>query len=269
MGNSLDLYRRLLAVQLRSQLQYRVAFLFDVAATGATTIVEFGALVLVFQRFEQIGGWTLAEVAFLYGMVEATLGLANMLFGGFDADVFSEQVRRGSFDQLLVRPVNITVQVLGSQLGLRRLGRVVQGLLIFAGALVWLEISWTPAKVAYLPLVFASLTAFFGGLFVIGATITFWTVQSVEAMNIFTYGGAGMMAYPMHIYQTWLRRFFTFVVPAIFLNYYPTLYILDKADPLNMPPIAPFLAPVVGAGMLGVAMWFWGFGVRYYQSTGS
>jgi ABC-2 type transport system permease protein len=88
-------------------------------------------------------------------------------------------------------------------------------------------------------------------------------------INILTYGGNEMMAYPMHIYRDWMRRFFTFIVPAIFLNYYPALYFLGKPDPFNLPPFAPFLAPLVGLGTLVIALAFWNFGIRHYTSTGS
>jgi ABC-2 type transport system permease protein len=123
--------------------------------------------------------------------------------------------------------------------------------------------------VIYLPFILLGLICFFGGLFVIGSTITFWTIQSIEVVNIFTYGGSEMMAYPMHIYQQWMRQFFTYIIPAIFLNYYPALYILDKPDPFNFPPIASFLSPFVGFGILLLAFKFWGFGIRNYQSTGT
>ena len=94
-------------------------------------------------------------------------------------------------------------------------------------------------------------------------------MQSIEVINIFTYGGAEMMSYPMHIYGGWLRRFFTFVVPAIFVLYYPALYFLDKPDPLHMPAFAPFLAPLAGIGMMSLALAFWRFGIRHYTSTGT
>jgi ABC-2 type transport system permease protein len=88
-------------------------------------------------------------------------------------------------------------------------------------------------------------------------------------INVFTYGGSEMMSYPMHIYQRWMREFFTYVIPAIFLLYYPALYLLDKPDPLNLPSFAPFLAPVAGLAMLFVAGAFWRFGIRHYASTGT
>jgi len=267
--SAIDVYLRLIGVQIRSQLVYRTSFLLDVLAVGLTSAAGFGTLALILQRFEDIGGWTLGEVAFLYGMVETAFGVMDLLFGGFDPAFFGQRVRRGSFDQLLLRPVDITVQVLGSTFALRRLGRISQGVAIFGIALALVDVRWTPAKIAYMPVVFVSLVLFLGALFIIGATITFWTIQSIEAINILTYGGTEMMSYPVHIYQRWLRRLFTFVVPAIFCNYYPALYFLDKPDPLHMPSFAPFLAPIAGGGMLAVALAFWRFGIRHYASTGT
>jgi ABC-2 type transport system permease protein len=267
--STIDLYRRLIGMQIRAQLQYRAAFFLDLVGSGLGTGIWFLSLALILQRFESVGGWKLGEVAFLYGMVEAAFGAMDMIFSGFDPSFFGQQVRRGSFDQLLLRPVHITLQVLGSQFVIRRLGRVVQGAAVLAVALALVDVRWTLGKILYLPVVLVSLVCFYGGLFITGATITFWTVESIEVINIFTYGGSEMMSYPMHIYREWMRRFFTFIVPAIFLNYYPALFFLDKPDPFGLPPFAPFLAPIAGLGVLGVALAFWRFGIRHYQSTGS
>jgi ABC-2 type transport system permease protein len=264
-----DIYRRLVSVRIRGQTQYRLSFLADLVATGLITTLGFGTLALVLQRFENIGGWTLPEIAFLFGMVETAFGTMDMLFSGFDPQGFGQHIRRGTFDQLLLRPVGITLQVLGSEFILRRLGRIFQGLAILGYALFTLESHWTFGKLLYLPVVFASLVGFFGGLFISGATLSFWTVEALEVMNIFTYGGNEMIAYPMHIYPGWMRRTFTYLIPAIFLNYYPALFFLDKPDPFGMPGFAPFLAPLVALGTLLASLAFWRFGIRHYQSTGT
>ncbi len=269
MRHTLDIYRRLILVQIRSQLQYRVSFLLDTLATGFQVFISFITLALILQRFDGIGGWTLSEVAFLYGMVEVAFGTMDMLFSGFDPANFGRQVRQGAFDQLLLRPISATLQVFGSQFIIRRVGRIAQGLAVLTFAIVSLNLNWTPAKLVYLPIVIASLVCFFGGLFMIGATITFWTVDSIEVINIFTYGGSEMMSYPMHIYPDWVRRFFTYILPAIFLNYAPALYFLGKPDPLGLPPFAAFLAPVAGIATLLAALAFWQYGMRHYQSTGT
>ncbi len=269
MWSAIDMYRRLVSIRIRAQLQYRVSFLLDLAAAACSTATGFGTLVMVLQRFDGIAGWTLGEVAFLYGMVETAFGIMDLVFSGFDPDTFGPMVQRGEFDQILLRPVNVTLQVLGSDVALRRLSRITQGVVVFGIALALVDVRWTFAKIAYLPLVLASMVAFFGGLFIVGSTTTFWTVKRIEVINIFTYGGTEMMAYPMHIYAKWMRRFFTYVVPAIFLNYYPALYFLDKPDPLHMPSFAPFLSPVAGLGTLAAALAFWRLGIRHYSSTGT
>ena len=269
MRHTVNIYRRLLGVQLRSQMQYRTAFVLDTLASATIVLLEFGAIALVLDRFGHIQGWTLGEVAFLYALVEISFGLMDMVFSGFDPPRFGRMVRQGSFDQLLLRPVNITVQVLGSDVTIRRMGKIILGSAIFLLALQMTDITWTAVKVAYLPIVILSMFLFFSGLFMIGSTITFWTVESIEIMNILTYGGSFMMSYPMHIYPLGMRRVFTFVIPAIFLNYYPALFFLDKPDPFNFPSFAPFIAPFVGGATFVCALIVWHFGMRHYQSTGT
>lgn len=264
-----NIYFRLIGVQIRSQMQYRLAFILDATGTALITILTFATLAFVFQRFGNIAGWKLGEVAFLFGMVEAAFGVMDMLFSGFDPQNFGKQVRLGRMDQLLLRPVDITVQIFGSEFILRRLGRISQGLVVLGIAIGMADIHWTFLKLIFMPVVFGSLVCFFGGLFIIGATTTFWTYESIEAINILTYGGSEMMSYPMNIYQNWLRKFFTYIIPAIFLVYYPALYILGKPDPLHMPAFAPLLAPIVGLGILLIALLFWNYGLRHYQSTGT
>jgi ABC-2 type transport system permease protein len=268
-GFHLAMYLRLLGIQLRSQMQFRASFWMDLVSTGVVNASYFLSIALILERFDNITGWTLAEIAFLFGMIEMSFGAMDMLFSGFDPDVFSVQVREGRFDQLMLRPVGLAWQVLGSRFLLRRTGRILEGLVIFLIGLAMLDVHWTPAKLLYLPVVLASQVLAMGALFMMGSTITFWTLQSVEAVNILTYGGVEMMSYPMQIYPRWLRGFFTYVMPFIFLNFYPALYLLDKPDPLRFPPFAPFLAPFVGVGLFLAALAFWRAGINQYQGSGT
>jgi ABC-2 type transport system permease protein len=263
------LYLRLVSIQIRSQMQYRFSFWMDIFSTALLSGSYFVALVLVMQQFKTIAGWSLGEIAFLAGMAELNFATMDMVFGGFDPDAFSPFVWKGSFDQLLLRPIPITLQVLGSRFVLRRLGRIFEGVVIFSIALALTDIRWTVAKLIYLPLVMISQVLCFGALFMVGSTLTFWTVKPLEAVNIVTYGGTEMITYPMSIYPAWLRNFFTFVLPFIFLNYFPALFFLDKPDPLGFPAIAPFLAPLAAVVVLFAAYQFWQFGLRHYQGTGS
>lgn len=66
-----------------------------------------------------------------------------------------------------------------------------------------------------------------------------------------------------------LRRFFTYIVPAGLMVYYPALYLLDKPDPFGLPSFMPFMAPFAGPAVLGFGFWLWRLGVRHYASTRS
>lgn len=269
MLRSLDLYRRLIGVQIRSQMQYRASFFMELFGTGLTTLLEYGSLALVFRQFGTLKGWTLGQVAFLYGLAEFSFGIMDLLFSGFDPGNFGFQIRRGSLDKILLRPVDVTLQVLGSEFALRRFGKIIIGAVIIFTAIDLISINWNALKIIMSLLVILSQIMFFGSLFIIGATITFWTVESIEVMNVFTYGGSYMISHPMHIYPDMLRRFFTYAVPVIFISYFPVLRILEIPSPFEIPAWLPFMAPLLGLFFLCGAILFWFFGIKHYQSTGT
>jgi ABC-2 type transport system permease protein len=99
--------------------------------------------------------------------------------------------------------------------------------------------------------------------------VTFWTVQTSEVTNVFTYGGQEMTGYPMTIYGRWLRRFFSFVVPLAFVAYLPALFILDRPNPFGLPQVVELSSPLVAALFFFSARGAWALGVKHYQSTGS
>ena len=265
--DSVALYLRLVGARVRGQCQYRVSFLLQVASSFTSTFVELLAIVILFSRFSDLAGWAVGEVAFLYGLVSVAFGLTEMLGAGFDE--VSVLVRTGEFDRVLTRPVSTFVQVLAADFQLRRVGRVAQGALALALAQRWLAVAWTlPKALVFLAAVLSSASVFFTVLLV-GAAICFWTVETSEAQNVFTYGGTELASYPLHIYNRWMQAAFLYVVPLALTSYYPALYLLGKPDPLGLPPVLPFLAPAVAVVFFAVGLLVWQVGLRHYQSTGS
>jgi ABC-2 type transport system permease protein len=267
MGYFLRLYFRLLGAQLRSEMQYRTSFMAELFGSFLITGLDFVAIAILLTRFQAIGGWTLTEVALLYGASAISLSLAELFVGAFDD--FDKWVVRGEFDRVLIRPLGVVFQMLAGALPLRRLGRMSQGLIVLIYALSTLRPAWGAGQWLYLAVMLAGGALFFMAIFITGATMAFWTPQTAELTNIFTYGGQFMTSYPMHIYEEWMRAVFTFVIPMAFINYYPALYLLGKPDPFGLPAWLPFLAPVVAVIAFAAAIMFWRVGVRRYQSTGS
>jgi ABC-2 type transport system permease protein len=263
----LRLYFRLIGAHLRSEMQYRASFLGELVGDLLITALDLVALTVLLNRFTAVGGWTLPEVMFLYGTGSAALGLAELFAGGFDG--FEEWVVRGEFDRLLIRPLSIEFQMIAGAFPLRRLGRVAQGVLALILALMLLRPEWNAGKWGFLLVTIAGGMLMFMAILIVGATAAFWTPQTAEITNIFSYGGQFMTSYPMHIYQAWLRSIFTFVIPMAFITFYPALYLLDKPDPWGLPSWIAFLSPVVAMAAFRGALSLWRAGVRHYQSTGS
>ena len=265
--NSLHLYLRFLGASVQSQMQYRVSFVLTTLGHFAATAIEFLATLVLFDRFDALDEWSLAEVAFFYGVVNIAFSLADAASYGFDN--FGNMVKSGDFDRLLLRPRSTTLQLAGQELTLRRVGRLAQGLVVLLWANAALEISWTAAKLALLLGAIGGGAALFMGLVVLQATMAFWTVESLEMFNAITYGGVQASQYPLAIYRSWFRRFLIFVVPLATVSYFPSLAIIERADPLGSTLLVQYLSPLVGVAFLFVCLRVWNFGVRHYLSTGS
>jgi ABC-2 type transport system permease protein len=263
----LSLYWMLVWARARGQMRYKVSFILLVIGSSLNLLVDLAEILVLFRFLRTLVGWTLPEVALLYGFAGFSFAVAEALAMGFDS--FHRNVVQGTFDRVLVRPLGAFFQVFSSDLGVRRVGRVLQGLAILAIAAAALEIQWTSDKLFVFAMTLICGTLIFFAFFVIGAASSFWTVQANEAINIFTHGGAFVTSYPADVFAGWLRRLMTFVVPLAFINYYPTLYLLDRADPLGLPDWARLLSPVAAVVMLLAARLIWSLGVRHYSSTGS
>ncbi len=263
----LSVYFHAIGVRLKGQMQYRVSFLTETAAQALVTGLDFAALAVLFSRFSNLRGWSLWEVGLLYAIVHASFSLAELAARGFDT--FSRQVREGAFDGSLIRPHSPFFMTLCSDFHARRLGRLAQALTVGIVCSAKAGVVWTPDQVLLFIGALIGGACFFVALFVIGATLCFWTVESIELINIFTHGGIEAANVPISIYRTWFRNVFVFVVPLAWVNYFPALHILQRTDPLGFPPVVQVLAPLVGMMFLCLARAIWTVGVRHYQSTGS
>jgi ABC-2 type transport system permease protein len=262
------LYLRLIGMQIQAQVQYKMNLLLDIATYLFTTALEFTSVLLFFGPFPTLLGWHVGDVVLLTAIMSISFGCAEMIGAGIDN--FSETIRRGDFDRVLLRPVGVFTQVIGSDFRLRRLGRLTQGALAFILALHLLpNVHWTMLKVLALVLGIMSGAVIFITILLLGATVCFWTIETTELTNILTYGGREMLSYPLTIYHQILQRFFLFVVPVAFGSYVPACYILERPLPFGLPNALAFTGPLAALLFAFVAAFVWSFGVHRYQSTGS
>ncbi|WP_129688281.1 ABC transporter permease [Gottfriedia acidiceleris] len=258
------LYFKYLLILFKSQMEYRTSFWLLTAGQFLIPFSMFAGLYFLFERFGQIKGWTFYEVALCFAIIHMSFAISECFARGFDS--FSSLVTSGSFDRVLVRPRSTIVQVMGSKFEFTRIGRLLQSLIVLIWALNNLSIEWSSMKVVTIILMIISGVFIFTGIFILAATMCFWTIQGLEVVNIFTDGGREMAQYPLNIYQKWITKFFTFVIPFGCVNYLPLMYLLDKTEGnayLYM------LAPIAGIIFIIPCLVVWEIGVRHYRSTGS
>ncbi|MGW6687796.1 ABC transporter permease [Streptomyces sp. NPDC054961] len=261
-------YGLIAAMWIRSTMTYRTSFFLSTFGNAAITLLDFVAIAIMFSHVDELGGFTLPEIALLYGSCSASLGLADLLLG--NTDRIGARIRDGSLDTMLVRPVPVLAQVAADRFALRRLGRIAQGLGVLAWAVANLDqLDWTVGKMLLVPVMITAGAGIFGAVMVAGAAFQFVAGDAAEVQNSFTYGGCTMLQYPPTVFAKDLLRGVTFIVPLAFVNWLPALYVLGRPDPLGLPVWAAFASPLVAFAVFVPASLAWRAGVRSYRSTGS
>lgn len=256
------LYWKYVKILFKSQLEYRTSFILLSIGQIFVPFSVFLGIYFLFQRLQEIKGWSLWEVALCYGIIHIAFSLTECFARGFDN--FSRLVVTGDFDRILVRPRSTIVQVLGSQFEFTRIGRLFQAVVIFIIALTKVQIDWNIIKILTFILMIISGIFIFAGIYMIGATLCFFTIEGLEVINILTDGGREISQYPINIYKDWVKKLFTFVIPYGVVNYLPLLYVLGK----NNQVIYAF-TPLLGILFIIPCILIWNYGVKHYLSTGS
>jgi len=260
------IYRRLVGARIRSQLEYRLSFTLSLVATSLVVFLDFVAILVIFNRVPALAGWSLEEVALLYGIASISFAFTDLAVGHLD--LFPSMIRDGTFDLILIRPLPSLFQVIASDFALRRLGKAIQGAGVLVFAVAGLDLHWTAGRVAMIAVAIVSGTVIYASVWVALATIAFWIVDAIEVVNAFTYGGNFLSNYPIPIFGRWLRTLVLFVVPLAFVAYFPALFVLDKDDGLGLPAGLRYVSPLVAILTALVAGFVWTRAVRHYRSAG-
>jgi len=263
----LSAYRQLVRAQVRSQMQYRASFAIDLAGTAVVTFLEVAVILILFRVTPSLGGFTLREALLVAALAGLGFNVADLCVGNIER--IRLYVRTGLLDSILIRPRAVLAQLILTDFTPRRVGQVFQATVVFVVAAVLAPIDVTPAHAVLLLLSPLYGAVYFMGIFVGGATVAFYWIESGEFANAFTYGGRTFSMYPVSIYSGLFRRVFAYGLGFAFVAYYPALTLLDRPDPLGAPSWLGWCTPAVSAASAAVGAVLWRTGIRHYRSTGS
>ena len=254
----MKLYLKFLSIHFRSAMTYRASFFLSCLGHLLITTNVFLSVVFLLDRFDAIGGYTLPQLSLCYSVILAATSLAECFGRGFDA--FTRILAQAQFDRIMVRPRPLFFQVLCQDMKPTMLARVLQAAVMLVWAVPSGAVAWTPVKALTLALMILCGAGIFFGLFLINAAVCFFTLEHVEALNIFL---DGPREYPFGIYGRPVLMVLTFLVPLALVQHWPLQYLFDRG------PAWYGLLPIASLLFLIPCFLLWRLGVRHYCSTGS
>jgi ABC-2 type transport system permease protein len=259
-------YRTVLASRARSQTSYRANFVLDLASSFVASLVELAEVWVLFRAATRLGGLEFHQILLVFGLADLAFSLAEISFG--HCDNLPTYLRAGTLDVFYLRPQPLLLQLITSDISLRRLARASVGLVAVIGGLVVNDIAWGASSVALLLVAFVSGYTIFAAMFVWAAGLQFFLVDGAEMTNAFVYGGRYAATQPASVWWRPLRVVFGFVFPMAFGGFLPTLRLLGIPGPAWLPSWLGWCGPLAAIWAWGMALLCWRWGVRHYRGGG-
>ena len=261
-------YKAVIASRVRAQRSHRASFRVDLVSSLLVGVVELAEVAVLYLQVDGIGGLDLRAVLLVFAIADTGFSLADMVVGHCDG--IPTFIRAGTLDVFYLRPQPLLLQLVTSDLQLRRLARAAVGVAVLVAALVASDLTWDVETVALLALAMVCAPLTYAAMFVWAAGVQFFLVDGAETTNAFVYGGRYAATQPATVWGRPLLVVFGFFFPMAFTAYLPvvTLLDLDGAQQLGLPDWIGWTAPLAVVWAWALAALSWRLGVRHYQGGG-
>ena len=264
---TLQLYWAYLGLYLKSRREYRFSFLMGILDNFYKYFLVYATLWVITEAFDELAGWSFNEISILYSLHLFTYALACTVFWG---PVFHLEglVINGDFDRYLLRPQGLIPQLVCQRFTHTSLGQIVVALIFLITSLTRATVGFSAWKWAYLVVAVVGGVLIQAGAMIIIGALSFWVQRSEQIGRIFWNSFREFINYPLEVFPGIVKFTLTYILPWAFINYYPTLILLDKAgNTLNA--VLGYFTPVVGIGFFLLSLWIFRIGVRRYTSVGN
>jgi ABC-2 type transport system permease protein len=259
-------YLRLLLVfyknSLLKELEYRVNFLSNVFMSVFWLAWGIVGISIFFGHRDKMGDWTYPEVLMVVGLFTFFNGVMEALLRP-NVGAVIEQIRDGTFDFVLTKPVNAQFIASLRNIVVWRLVDVIIGLAVIVYALGQLRVTPTRWHIGSFVVMLATGTAMVYAIWLLMVSLAFWFVKIDNITELF-YAFYEAGRYPVTIYRGAVRVLLTFVVPIAFITTFPASALLGRLDQTTL-----WIGVGVALGLLIVSNRFWNFALRHYSSASS
>ncbi len=259
-------YLRLLGLfyknSILKELEYRVNFISNIFMSGFWLVWGVVGVSVFFLHRDTMGDWTFPEVLMVVGLFTLFNGLMESLLRP-NVGAVIEQIRDGTFDFVLTKPVNSQFIASFRTLVVWRLVDVLIGGALIIYALGQLHVTPTPTQVAAFAVMLGSGMIIVYAIWLLMVSLAFWFVKIDNITELF-YAFYEAGRYPVTIYRGVVRVLLTFIVPIAFVTTFPVSALLGRID---YPTMGIGFAFALGLFMLSNRFWY--FAVRHYSSASS
>lgn len=257
-----------LKMSLLSRLQYRADAIVATLAVFLREATNIIVIYLALIKFDNINGWNVDEMLFLFSLLFITYSFIVVLFA--DLRDFSCMIREGRFDRLVVRPRGLLCQLISNNADLiAACGHGMLGLVLFLISAGRVGIHWNITTILYYICTIIGGVLIQGGMFIIFSAFSFYFVETNSIREIFYWNMRKFAGYPISIYNKLIQGIMIYVIPFAFVNYFPAQYLLRKPDMRAYSEIYMYMAPLAGVVVYLAAYLFWRISVKHYKSTGN
>ncbi len=258
--HSLRVFLASLRISLQAEMAYRADWFGRLVQSIVNIATTLGAIFVVFQHTESLAGWRMAEITALLGVYYVVLGLVDAVLSPNMSRLLRE-VRDGSLDFLLIRPVNAQFLASVRQLVLWRFTEVALGLVLTAYSLHRVAGGVGAGRAALFALMLACGMVILYSVWLALVTTSFWFIKIMNIEEI-VWQALEAGRYPIDIYPRWLRFGLSYIIPVGFVVTVPSRSLLGALHPGDV------VAAVLVAGVTFVlASAFWRAGLRRYSGA--
>jgi len=260
---------RLLSLYIRVSVQNLAAYRFDLIIRTIMSFVHISAELVgiwtIFHNTTNIRGWTAWHFLVLAGVYRMVAGGIRMFIVP-NVRKLMEDIRNGTLDFVLLKPVNAQFLVSIREFVVWRITDVVLGLAVSLFG-CWKLTNTIPlqATASFFVLMLAACVILYSLWLSLGV-LCFWFVRidNIEMVfwNVFEAG-----RYPIVIYPPWVRNMLTYVIPLAFITTIPAGALIGDDQSLILGRTAPLIAIGVAAVSFAAATWFFNFGIRRYSGA--
>lgn len=237
----------------RASFALRIAFLLQAGFMVVNNLLFFSIWWVLLQRFPSIGGYTLADMALLYGLCAAGFGVAAVVCGGMFQ--LGRHIGDGDLDALLCQPRNVLWRALASHSQASGFGDIVSGLLLIGLS------GHTDA--AHIPLVLLAVllsATTFVAVCVMAQALVFW-LGRIERLSRSLFEFVLTLAtQPPTLFSGGIKLLLFTLLPAAFAGHVPAA-LIRNCDARDL-ALASCGTLLYTAG----AVWLFGRGLRHYAS---